>query len=69
MTKYKCLECGGDLVQMLESEPWDGRTPLFQHEGNIHYGFYCKVCQIMYLEKRYIVKDGAQSLEKVKSDE
>ena len=64
MTKYKCLECGGDLVQMLEREPWDkkmdeGQTQ-FQNPSK-HYGFYCKVCQIMYKEKMYLVKDGVRS--------
>lgn len=64
MTRYKCLECQGDLVQMLEREPWDTKLD----EGQIrfenpsrHYGFYCKVCQIMYKEKMYLVRDEVQS--------
>ena len=61
MTKYKCLDCEGDLVQMLEREPWDTKRDggLMQHEKpSKHYGFYCKVCHQMFKEKTYLVKAG-----------
>ena len=57
MTKYVCPECGGNLVQMLEREPWDDRPDGFQQVSTKHYGFYCKKCKIMFKEKFHLVRD------------